>query len=184
MNKIIIITGYCATGKSTFSRKLSEELKIPCFNKDTLKEAMGDGLGSDNNLVFQKGSIATFKIMLHIAEQFLHIGKICILESNFKTYEIDEVKALLDKYNSQCLTYLFKGDFNIIYDRYRNRDNIGERHWVHQMAGETKESFETGHKKSGMGEKGIGKIVDIDAAYFEKINFEELILSAKDYVIN
>ena len=182
MNKIIIINGYCATGKSTFSQKLSKMLNIPCFNKDTLKEVMGDGLGSDNNIVFQKGSIATFKIMLYIAEHFLNVGQICILESNFKAFEIEQVKTLLNKYNSKCLTFLFKGDFDILYNRYKNRDNKGERHWVHQTAEETKESFENGHKKNGVGETGVDKIINIDATYFEKINYDELISITKDYI--
>ena len=182
MNKIIVINGYCATGKSTFSKKLSEILNIPCFNKDILKETMGDGLGSDNNIVFQKGSIATFKIMLYIVERFLKVEQICIVESNFKAYEIEQVKTLLDKYNSKCLTFLFKGNFDILYNRYKNRDNIGERHWVHQTAGETKEIFENGHKKNGVGEIGIDKIIEIDTTYFEKINYNELISITKDYI--
>ena len=184
MNKTIIVSGYCATGKSTFSRKLSEMLKIPCFNKDTLKETMGDGLGSDGNIVFKKGSAATFRIMLYIAERFLNTGKTCILEGNFKVDEIEQVKALLDKYNSECLTFLFKGKFDILYNRYKNRDSTGKRHWVHQTAGETAESFEDGQIKNGVGEFGIDKIIDIDATYFDRINYEELISIAKDYVAN
>ena len=37
-NKIILVSGYCATGKSTFARNLSQSLNIPCFIKDTIKE--------------------------------------------------------------------------------------------------------------------------------------------------
>ena len=62
--KIIIIGGYCASGKSVFSRKLSGLLNIPCFNKDIIKEVLGDGFGSENNMVSQKGSFATFLQML------------------------------------------------------------------------------------------------------------------------
>jgi shikimate kinase len=32
-NKIILVGEYCTTGKSTFSRKLSQFLDIPWFNK-------------------------------------------------------------------------------------------------------------------------------------------------------
>jgi adenylate kinase family enzyme len=35
--KLIIIAGYVAGGKTTFSLKLSKELSIPCFNKDLIK---------------------------------------------------------------------------------------------------------------------------------------------------
>jgi predicted kinase len=75
-NKIILVGGYCATGKSTFSLELSKLLNIPVFNKDIIKEVLGDGFGPENNIVEQKGSAATFLLMLHIAEQILQAGKI------------------------------------------------------------------------------------------------------------
>lgn len=39
-NKIIIVEGYLASGKSTFALKLSESLTIPYFIKDTFKIAL------------------------------------------------------------------------------------------------------------------------------------------------
>jgi len=77
--KIIVIGGYCATGKSVFSRKLSKLINIPCFNKDVIKEILGDGFGPEDNMVFNKGSHTTFLLMLHTAEQFLQVEKSCIL---------------------------------------------------------------------------------------------------------
>jgi dephospho-CoA kinase len=44
--KIILVGGYCASGKSVFSRKLSSLLSIPCFNKDIIEEVLGDEFGS------------------------------------------------------------------------------------------------------------------------------------------
>ena len=182
-NKIIIVSGYCATGKSVFSHKLSEVLNILCFNKDTIKETLGDGFGADNNLVFLKGSLATFKIMMYFTEQFLYVNKTCILESNFRNSEIEQIKTLLEKYNSKCLSFLFKGNFDVLYQRYMKRDNIEKRHWVHKSAGETKEIFEEMHKNNGIGETGLGKIIDIDATDFKNINYEELINITKNYLI-
>ena len=137
-NKIILIGGYCAAGKSTFARNLSKELNIPCFHKDTLKETLGDGFGSDSGEVFQKGSHATFLLMLHIAEQFLQVGQVCILESNFTMRELDQIKILLKKYNAECFLFVFKGNLDVLYDRYVERSS--ERHWVHKSAGD-REAF-------------------------------------------
>ena len=92
MKKLIVVTGYCATGKSTFARNLAQELKIPCFSKDTLKEAMADGFGENNEHLQNKGSAATTRMMLHIAECCLNVGQACILEANFRLEQGDWIK--------------------------------------------------------------------------------------------
>jgi len=183
-NKIIIVGGYCATGKSTFSRKLSQMFNIPCFNKDIIKEILGDGIGPEYNMVKKKGSVATFLLMLHIAELFFKTGKLCILESNFKLKEIEQIKILLEKYNCECLTFIFKGDFEILFNRYIERDIAGKRHWVHDTFGENIDNFRDYHIQSGIGEKGIGQTIIIDATSFDRINYEELFDIAKNYIIN
>jgi predicted kinase len=182
-NKIIIVGGYCATGKSTFSHKLSQMFNIPCFNKDIIKEVLGDGFGPENNMVEKKGSAATFLLMLHIAERFLQTEKLCILESNFKLKEMEQIKILLEKYNCKCLTFIFKGDFDILFDRYMKRDATEKRHWVHNTAGENIDNFRNGHLQSGIGKIGIGQTITIDATSFDKINYDELFAIAKDFMI-
>ena len=92
-NKIILVAGHSATGKSTFAHRLSCELGIPCFFKDKLKEAMGDGFGQDSSLMYDKGNTeATINIMTLIAESFLKIGKVCILEANFRPPQDEQIK--------------------------------------------------------------------------------------------
>ena len=181
-NKIILVGGYCATGKSVFSNNLSKYLNVPCFNKDVIKEVLGDGFGTENNMVELKGSSATFLVMLLIAEKTLQSNSICILESNFKLKEMEQIKILLEKYNCECLTYIFKGDFGILFKRYMERDITEKRHWVHNTAGETKENFETGHKNAGIGEMGIGEVVNIDSTNFENVDYDELKNKANEFI--
>jgi len=181
-NKIILVGGYCAAGKSTFSLKLSQMFNIPCFNKDIIKEVLGDGFGPENNMVEKKGSTATFLLMLHIAECFLQTEKICILESNFKSREMEQINMLLEKYNCECLTFIFKGDFDILFDRYMKRDIAGKRHWVHNTAGENLDNFRDGHLQLGIGETGIGQTITIDATSFAKVNYKDLFNAAKKFI--
>jgi predicted kinase len=140
-SKIILLAGIPAAGKSTFSRLLSKRLSIPCFNKDVIKEVMADGFGKENVDLLnrdKKASVATFMLMLHVAEQFLRTGNACILESNFQKHyplpvtESQRIENLLVKYDCKCLTFLFKGDLDVLGERYFNRDD--ERHWVHERA--------------------------------------------------
>jgi predicted kinase len=183
-NKIILVGGYCATGKSTFSRELSKQLNIPVFNKDVIKEVLGDGFGPENNMVEQKGSATTFLLMLHIVERILQAGKICILESNFKSKEIEQIKILAEKYNCECLTFIFKGDFDILFDRYMKRDVSEKRHWVHNTAGENKDNFKYYHLGFGIGEATIGQTIIKDATSFANINYDELFIAAKNFINN
>ena len=183
-NKILIVDGYCATGKSIFSNKLSKYLNVPCFNKDVIKEVLGDGFGTKHNIVLEKGSSAAFLLMLYIAEKTLQANNICILESNFKQQEIEQIKLLLEKYNCDCLTYIFKGDFKVLFKRYMERDISEKRHWVHDTTGEDLENFEGGHKYFKIGEMGIGKIINIDSTNFEIVNYHELFNSANAFINN
>ena len=179
-NKIIIVSGCPAAGKSTFSINLSHYLSIPCFNKDTIKEVMGDGYGSESGEVFQKGSKVTFLLMLHIVERFLQVGKICIIESNFLHNDSVEIIKLLEKYNCKSLTFLFGGELDKISERYFDRDN--KRHWVHGKA-ENKDSIKDYALKTKILEVTFGgELINVDATSFETIKFEQLFNKAKAFV--
>lgn len=180
--KLILISGYPATGKSTFAKRLSEHLGIPCFKKDTIKEALADGLGEDSKEVFAKGSAAAFSLICHIAECFLQIGKPCILESNFRISEGEELKTLIK--NNDCLTFVFTGNPDTIYERCAARDNSGERHWVHMAAGRDyfKNAFVDGCVKHRIGQIEIGEVIKVDATDFEKVDFDKLLTIADKFM--
>ena len=183
-NKIIIVGGYCATGKSTFSNNLSQILCIPCFNKDIIKEILGNEFDTENNMVFQNGSSVTFSLMLYLAERFLIVGKECILESNFRIKETERIKELLEKYNCECLSFIFKGDLDVLYNRYLQRDSLGKRHWVHGAAGENKEAFISGQKQLDIGSAFAltGKNIIVDSTSFADINYEVLYSAARLFI--
>ena len=184
-NKIILVGGYCATGKSTFSHELSKILNIPCFNKDIIKEVMGEGFGYEyKNVLDKQGSICAFLFMLYIAEQFLLKGEVCILESNFKQKEAEQIETLLEKYNCKCLTYIFKGEFETLYSRYTNREKSGKRHWIHITEEENFDVFKNGHKQYGLGEISIGETIVTDATTFNNVNYDSLHEIGKKFILN
>ena len=182
--KIILVGGYCATGKSTFARRLSQELNLPCFEKDVIKETLGDAFGTESGEVSKKGSFATFKLMLHMAERFLQAGQACILESNFTLQEVEEIKDLLEEYKGECRLFVFKGDLDILFDRYIDRDETEERHWVHRKVLESdrdgfKDVMEGWH---GLEEAAIERTVIVDATVLEDINYANLIDVARGFL--
>jgi len=176
-NKVILVTGWNATGKSTFALKLAERLGVPFFNADAINETIGDGLGPENWEVYKKGNEVTFSLLTHIAERFLQVGGLCILENNFVQPEVEKIKVLLEKYDCKCLTFMFNGDLDVLGERYFNRD----RHWVHSKArdaGVMRRYLE--HRKLMNVE--IGQMIYIDATSFEKIDYETLFVSAERFI--
>jgi predicted kinase len=184
VNKIILVGGYPATGKSTFADKLSEELHIPCFKKDIIKETLGDGFGSDSIEVFKKGSYTTFLLMFHITKCLLQSGQGCILESNFALSEIEEIKILLEEYNSKCLTFRFISDLDVMYERYSERHNAGKRHWIHKAAGD-KEIFKRKmYDIYGLKGVEIGQMITVNVTSFHNVDYENLVRIAKRFQID
>jgi predicted kinase len=184
--KLIIVAGYCATGKSTFARKLSGILNIPCFIKDTVKETIADGFGLNNDEVIKKGSAAAFGLMLHIAEIFLQTGKPCILEANFKPPEAEQIRKLAEKYAADCLTFQFTGDPDTLFGRYAARDEAGKRHWVHlriRLTDGDRERFIQTNKQIGYDTVAIGRTIRVDATDFGKVDYDGLYREAGEFVV-
>ncbi len=178
--KIILISGYCATGKSTFSQILSEKIHIPSLNKDTLKECLGDNIGSEQTSTIPKLSTTTVSLMIFMAEELLKANVNFILEANFKEHEIEKLRNLINKYKSECLTYLFKGDLQTLYKRYIERDQI--RHWVHTACTVSVDEFIDSQKT--LGEIKIGKMINVDSTIFSNVDYDYLICQAQDFLEN
>ena len=176
-NKIILVTGWNATGKSTFANNLAERLGVPFFNQDGINETIGDALGPESYEVYKKGKEVTFLLLMHIAERFLQVGKICILENNFIQPEAEKIKILLEKYNCECLTYMFSGDLDVLGERYFNR----ERHWVHAKARDAGVMRRYPEARKLMNVE-IGHMINVDATSFEKIDYESLFFAAENFL--
>ena len=184
-NKIILVGGYCAAGKTTFARRLSQELTIPCFEKDTIDETLCDAVGAESvKKIDKKSEDIAFALMLHIVERFLQVGEHCILENVFDLKELDELKMLLEKYNCECLLFLLKGNPDVMFDRYVERDKSGERHWIHVPADkEWLGWFQNDMPKMyNLEEAAIERTVVVDATSFVDIDYANLIDIARGFL--
>ncbi|MDR2836220.1 MAG: AAA family ATPase [Bacteroidales bacterium] len=104
-NKLIIITGYPASGKSTFAMKLSENLDVPFFNLDSIKTAIGKEIeinNWENSICFGKIS---FFVLMYILENLMKVNKPLIIENSFIKDHETVIKYLLEKYEYEALTY-------------------------------------------------------------------------------
>ena len=185
--KLIILTGHLATGKTTFSIKLSEKLKIPCFNKDYIKEEIGKSIdvkdSKDSNLI---GSIS-YDILFYVVDRLMMANVPLIIESCFSSQSIVNIKRLLKKYNYQVLTFFLTGDLKISHKRFLVRDKTRERNDVHKFSNVTNNFSEfllTQEDKKESNFEFSNKIISIDTTNFEKVNFNKYIQDAKDFLEN
>lgn len=147
MNWCLLIAGMPASGKSTLAEKLSAELGIPMFSKDSLKEILFDDLGFDSREEKVQLGVTAMHMLYCSAEQLMKAGKPFILENNFEDSSKPELTALLKKYACTGITIRLTGDPKIIYQRFLQRDHSAQRHRGHvvndhypEMEGSAKEN--------------------------------------------
>jgi len=181
--KIIIVAGYLAGGKTIFSQKLSEKIKIPCFNKDLMKIELGKNIEVNNREDSKRLSIATYNIMMHIMENFMKAGKPLIIESNFDNYSSKIIKQYLEKYGYKPLTYLLLGDLKILHKRFIERENSSERDNVNKIFGLLNDFLVFEKSVEPLKDFNVGgEIIRIDTSYFNKVNFDKYIEDAYNFI--
>lgn len=127
---LIIITGQLAAGKTSYGKKISEELKIPFFSKDEIKELLFDSLNSGNLDYESKRKIgaSSYSVFYYIIEEQMKVGMSVIAESNFVKESIPFIKNLLEKYEYKSITVRFEGDLHTLHKRFLQRECSGKRH--------------------------------------------------------
>jgi predicted kinase len=80
---LVVVTGPPAAGKTTIARALAARLRVALISKDTIKEALFDGLGSGDLAWSQRLGTGTYLAMLALAEDSLGAGASLVLEANF-----------------------------------------------------------------------------------------------------
>ena len=129
MQRLIIITGDLAAGKSTLAAALSAELRIPYFTKDALKEIACDVIGYSSREENRQLSIAATNDMIYLFKQFASVGNDLILEANFRKNELLELEEIVEEYDYQVVLIVLKGDIPLLYQRFIDR--LANRHIAH-----------------------------------------------------
>lgn len=130
MQKLIIITGDLAAGKSTLAASLSEELRIPYVIKDTLKEIACDEIGYSSREENRALSILAVNDILYFFKQSALVGSDLIVEANFRNDELMEFKRIAEQYSYQVLLLVLTGDDELLYQRFLDR--LPTRHIAHK----------------------------------------------------
>lgn len=134
MRKVILIGGVLASGKSTYAEILRKRFNLTVVTKDRLKEILGDTIYVKNREENKKLSLICFDLIKYLLEQNAND---IVVECNFKDYELEELKPLLERLNYQVLTLVFDGDNDVLHSRFLARLNAN-RHYVHKSQDFTK----------------------------------------------
>ena len=182
MNKLLLIMGDLATGKSTFANILSKRYDVNLFYKDSIKEVLGDTIGFSNREENKKLSNASMELMYFIFKEFCKLGKNLILESNFHTVELERLHKIAYENNYEVLTLVLRGDVEILHKRYINRMQNENRHLVHLSTTiDVYEDFKkcTEYLRSA---KILGKIININTDDFSYQTDNEILKQVDDFM--
>jgi predicted kinase len=182
MAKLIIITGFLATMKTTISSRLSNDLKLICLNKDSFKEVLGDTIGYTNRAENLKLSHATFKIMKMMIEKLLKAGIDVIIESNFKQPELIELREILPISLENVLTLFIEGNPYVIYERYKTRQP--SRHPVHKSIELMSYETFTASMASYRSDDCFGTVVKCDTTDFNETKYHDFLTITKRFLSN
>lgn len=186
---LLIIAGMPASGKSTVSARISEHFGYPIIEKDAIKEQLFDTIGFNCYAEKRRLDVAATAVLLRVVDDLLTGGVSHIIVNNFRADASDEVKALIDKHNAKVVTLFFKGDADVFFQRYVERDRRGARHIGHAVQEHypprpgdptthemSREEFREKFEMLGMDNFNIGgKRIEIDATYPQKIDTDALI---------
>ena len=180
---LIIITGIESSGKSFIARHLSEDLNLPFFSKDIIKEKLFDTIGYKDRSWSQTLGKSSLAILFQTAEELLRHGKSLIIESNFnpKLAKTD-FENIFKNVSVKFFQIICYADGQEIYRRFKERVDSGGRHPGHC---DDINQFEFKDRLLKGGKFPIdveGEKYEIDTTDFSKVNLDSLALELKKYI--
>jgi predicted kinase len=182
---IIFMHGGPATGKTSIGERLAEELGIPYFSKDGVKEPIFDHVGlptaweTDGPLAGKKMDDAAKTILCYLIEAQLSAHQACVIDSTFQSTELPTLLAIFERHPCVPIQVHCRADADLIEDRYRRRAATGERHPGHldQFLADSfdKAELERVYQPLAIG----GHVLDADTTDFSDADFEKLLESVK-----
>lgn len=181
---VLIITGPPGAGKTILGKKLAEKLGLPFINKDEFKEILFDTLGRDNRHWFEPLDEASFEILFHVLGSILQAGESAVVETAFiPQHHTERFLALRDRYDFDVVQILCDTDDEILFLRFVQRVESGERHPGHADQFTSYGQFTELLRERGYGALGIGgSLLEVDMTDLDTIDVGALILAIKKLV--
>lgn len=187
-NKLIIIEGYLAAGKSAFAGRLSRAVNVPYLIKDTFKTALCSHINIVDRKESSRFSAVTFDAMMYVAERMFEVGCPLIIEGNFMpagVKAVDEsevIRRLLQRYDGTSLTFKFRGDTQVLHKRFTEREALPERGQANRIGSEVSfADFDKWCHNLDAFDAG-GKVIRVDTTDFGRVDFDGLTDAARQFL--
>ena len=129
---LIVVSGPPASGKTTLSRRLAADLRLPLVQRDSFKEILFDTLGWQDRAWSQRLGGASYELLYYTLDLLLQTGQPCIVESNFsRAFASQKVTTLLERHGYSAIQILCFAAPNVLIERFTARYATSERHPGH-----------------------------------------------------
>jgi predicted kinase len=132
---VLIVTGPPCSGKSTLAAVLGAQLGVPLIEKDVIKEALFDSVGSSegrNSRAWSRSlSTASFAALFRLASRIVGQGASLIVEGNFRPEHAGDFEALRAASDVTLVQICCGGDGCVLLERFEARARLGLRHPGH-----------------------------------------------------
>lgn len=190
--RLILLSGYPATGKSYLANMILErhpefEIIIP----DTIKEALWDQYGFKNSAEKEYLEKEIWNQYYLLMEQKMNVEVSVITDYPFSEKQKPQLVFLTEQFQYKVLTVRMVGDIEVLYQRSRKRDLEQSRHLGHSVNSYQKgdyladrskadnflefDLFKERCLKKGYDKFRIGELIEIDATYFEKVPYNDVL---------
>lgn len=129
---LIIVTGPSATGKTGIAKRLAEDLHLPTFHKDAIKEQLFNSLGWSDRAWSRKIGGASYDLIWQFAEALVSVNCPAIIEGNFRgTVAETRLRTIAAHTGCRFVQVHCWADGKVLLERYRERLKAGDRHPGH-----------------------------------------------------
>jgi predicted kinase len=129
---LVIVTGLPGTGKTTIAKALAEQLRLPGFRKDELKEILFDVLGWSDKDWSEALDGACYELLWRTCEAELGAGRTCLIESNFEREpHAARIRDLLRRHGATAIELHCRTERHVLAERFKERVEHGDRHPGH-----------------------------------------------------
>jgi predicted kinase len=181
---LIIVSGLPCTGKTTLARRLATEFRLPLVHKDGIKERLFDTLGWRDRAWSRTVGGATYELLFYFTEVLLAAGRPLIVESNFYPDHAARFLALQRQYPFQPLQVVCRTEGAVLFRRFQERAESGERHPGH-VDQQNYAEFQTALLRGESAPLAIdGPVLLVDTTNFAVIDYARLFQTIHEVMRN